>query len=320
MRILELLSDGQFHSGDELGEALGVSRAAVWKQIQKLQDKGLDIFSVKGKGYKLSTPIDLLNADEILRHVESEVLPLLSDVEVHSVVSSTNDIAMRNASNNLGCGYVCLAEQQTAGRGRRGRAWVSPFGANIYLSMVWGFSGGAAALEGLSLATGVVVAEALCELGCRNVRLKWPNDLLVGSAKVGGVLLEMTGDPSGQCQVVLGLGVNTKIAQADGSAIDQAYAQLFDHGVVLSRNQLAGKLISELTRMLQQFSVDGFGKYQQRWEAMDAYRGKPVAIHAGSQVTRGVARGVDATGGLRLETASGLEIFKGGELSLRGVE
>lgn len=317
MRIVELLADGQFHSGDELGEALGVSRAAVWKQIQKLQDKGLEIFSVKGKGYKLHTPIELLTPEGVQSHMTPEALELLHEVEVHGVVSSTNDIAMRKASDGVPSGYVCFAEQQTAGRGRRGRNWVSPFGSNIYLSMVWNFYGGAAALEGLSLATGISVASAIRSMGCDTVRLKWPNDLLIGNEKLGGILLEMTGDPSGHCQVVLGLGINTQIAKSDGEAITQAYTQLSDHGLSVSRNELAGKVVSSILLMLNEFSKSGFDRYHPHWESFDAYRDKRVYIQAGDQQTRGIARGVDKTGGLRLETSQGVEIFKGGELSLR---
>ncbi|MDX1695327.1 MAG: bifunctional biotin--[acetyl-CoA-carboxylase] ligase/biotin operon repressor BirA [Ketobacteraceae bacterium] len=319
MRIVELLADGQFHSGDELGQELGISRAAVWKQIQKLEEKGLEVFSVKGKGYKLHTPVELLSVESVTAHLSDDGLRLLGDLEVHGVVSSTNDVAMRRASDGVGSGYVCLAEQQTAGRGRRGRTWVSPFGTNLYMSAVWHFHGGAASLEGLSLATGLVIAETLKAMGCGGVLLKWPNDLLVGSAKLGGVLLEMTGDPAGHCQVVLGLGINTRLNPSEAADIDQPYTQLSDHGVGATRNELAGKVISSVLVMLDQFSRTGFQGFQSRWEAFDAFRGKPVLIHAGSQTTRGVARGVDPTGGLRLETSEGVEIFKGGELSLRGV-
>lgn len=317
MRIVELLADGQFHSGDELGRELGISRAAVWKQIQKLEEKGLEVFSVKGKGYKLHTPVELLLPERIRSHMSDAALGLLTDIEVHGVVSSTNDIAMRSAADGVASGYVCLAEQQTAGRGRRGRTWVSPFGSNIYLSAVWHFYGGAAALEGLSLATGIAVAETLREIGCAEVGLKWPNDLLVGDAKLGGVLLEMTGDPSGHCQVVLGLGLNTRIQGGDAARIDQAYTQLEDHGVDVSRNELAGRVISSVLLMLDQFSGSGFRHFQSRWEVLDVYRDKPVAIHAGARAIHGIARGVDVSGGLRLETSEGVEIYKGGELSLR---
>ncbi len=318
MRIVELLADGQFHSGDELGRELGVSRAAVWKQIQKLEEKGLEVFSVKGKGYKLHTPVELLTPEKIKSHMSDAALALLADIDVHGVVSSTNDIAMRAAGDGVASGYVCLAEQQTAGRGRRGRTWVSPFGSNIYLSAVWHFYGGAAALEGLSLATGVAVAETLREMGCEAIGLKWPNDLLVGDAKLGGVLLEMTGDPSGHCQVVLGLGLNTRLQDQEAARIDQAFTQLADHGVEVSRNELAGRVMSAVLLMLEQFSRSGFHAFQSRWQALDVYRDKSVAIHAGARATHGIARGVDATGGLRLETPEGIEVFKGGELSLRG--
>ena len=214
MKLLSLLADGEFHSGDDLGVALGVTRAAVWKQIQRLQeDRGLDIFSVKGKGYRLASPIDLLDSSKIKGNLSASAKLLVSDVQVFGSVTSTNDIAMKHAEAQGRPGYVCVAEQQTAGRGRRGRPWVSPYGTNIYLSLVWDFFDGAAALEGLSLAVGVVVANALKAKGLAGVELKWPNDVLVEGAKLGGILLEMTGDPSGHCQVVLGVGINTSVSK-----------------------------------------------------------------------------------------------------------
>lgn len=317
MEIIELLADGQFHSGDELGSALGVSRAAVWKQVQKLQEKGIEIFSVKGKGYKLSAPLELLSADLIQSNISSDANSLLKEIDVQGVVSSTNDIAMGKAADGIGSGYVCFAEQQTAGRGRRGRTWVSPFGANIYLSIVWDFYNGAAALEGLSLATGIAVADALRGVGCDAVELKWPNDLLIGGSKLGGILLEMTGDPAGHCQVVVGLGVNTRIGSADASAITQSFTQLSDQGLQISRNVLAGRLLSSILVMLNDFSKSGFHLYQAKWESLDAFRDKQVCLHAGEQKTFGIARGVDETGGLKLETEAGVQVYKGGELSLR---
>ena len=176
-----------------------------------------------------------------------------------------------------------------------------------------------AALEGLSLAAGMVVTEVLRSLGCSEVQLKWPNDMLVNSEKIGGILLEMTGDPSDQCQVVLGVGVNTRLGLDDSECIDQAYTTLEEYGITISRNNLVAKLIASLLRMLSQFSLQGFRAFHSRWKDYDACGNKQVYIKAGNEITYGTAKGVDKTGGLLLETAEGIRVFKGGELSLRVV-
>ncbi|OUR88345.1 biotin--[acetyl-CoA-carboxylase] ligase [Gammaproteobacteria bacterium 42_54_T18] len=318
MKLLLLLADGEFHSGDDLGASLGVTRAAVWKQIQRLQeDKGLDIYSVKGKGYRLSSPMDLLDASKIKDGLSDPVNRLVGDVQVFGSVTSTNDIAMKHAEAQGDPGYVCVAEQQTAGRGRRGRPWVSPYGTNIYLSMVWDFFNGAAALEGLSLAVGVAIANALKAKGVEGVELKWPNDVLVGGAKLGGILLEMTGDPSGHCHVVLGVGINISISEKDGAVIDQAWVDTTTLGACVARNEFISEIICELVSVLTLFSEHGFAYFRDQWLALDAFKGKAVVVKMGKNDLTGIASGVDSTGALRLDRAGTIEAIKGGEVSLR---
>lgn len=318
MNLLSLLSDGEFHSGDDLGAALGVTRAAVWKQVQRLQeDRGVDVFSVKGKGYRLSSPMDLLDSSKIKECLSEPSKRLVSDVQVFDSVTSTNDIAMKHAEAKGEPGYVCVAEQQTAGRGRRGRPWVSPYGTNIYLSLVWDFFDGAAALEGLSLAVGVAVANALKAKGVDGVELKWPNDVLVDGAKLGGILLEMTGDPSGHCQVVLGVGINTSVSKKDGDEIDQAWVDTSTLGICIDRNEFISEVIDELISMLVLFSEHGFIYFRDQWLILDAFKDKAVVVKTGKNDMNGIANGVDNTGALKLERAGVIEAIKGGEVSLR---
>ena len=318
MKLLSLLADGEFHSGDDLGVALGVTRAAVWKQVQRLQeDKGLDIFSVKGKGYRLSSPMDLLDSSKIKDGLSESVKRLIGEVQIFGSITSTNDIAMKHAEARGDPGYVCVAEQQTAGRGRRGRPWVSPYGTNIYLSLVWDFFNGAAALEGLSLAVGVAVANALKAQGVDGVELKWPNDVLVDGAKLGGILLEMTGDPSGHCHVVLGIGINISVSKKDGAVIDQPWVDAMALGVSIDRNEFISDIIGELVSMLVLFSEHGFAYFRDQWLALDAFKGKAVVVKMGKNDVAGVASGVDKTGALRLDREGTIETIKGGEVSLR---
>ena len=159
--LLPLLADGEFHSGQDLAEAMGVSRTAVWKQVNRLvNDSVLAIESVKGKGYRIPGGIDLLDAAQVKAGLDARASALMGRLEILDTVDSTNAHLMRLAEQDGLTGLVCTAEQQSAGRGRRGRQWVSPYASNLYLSLLWEFTQGAAALEGLSLAVGVAVAHA----------------------------------------------------------------------------------------------------------------------------------------------------------------
>lgn len=312
-RLLPCLADGAFHSGEELGQLLGVSRTAVWKQLQKLDVYGLTVDSVKGKGYRLARPLDLLSVEAIRQRLDAEAGAVLS-LNYCVCTDSTSSRAMAAAQDDAH-GQVFLAEQQSAGRGRRGRAWVSPFAANVYLSLVWRFAGGAAAISGLSLAVGVACARALSHCGLQGVSLKWPNDLLLNQQKLGGILLEMTGDAAGPCQVIVGVGINVDMPPA--AVIDQPWTDLASAGLRVRRSELVAQLLNQLVQLLNDFSDRGFGAFRTEWQALDAFRGQPVALIAGTAERRGIARGVDDSGALLLETDQGLQAVHGGELSLR---
>jgi len=316
--ILNLLADGEFHSGAELGEVLGVSRTAVWKHLQKLEPLGLPLTSVKGKGYCIEGGLELLEANRITDAMNSAARGLIGELDIQSVTDSTNEQALAKGRS----GYICLAEQQTAGKGRRGRQWVSPFGKNIYLSATWGFEGGVAALEGLSLAVGVAIVTALERCGLGGVQLKWPNDVLWQQRKLAGILLEMSGDVDGYCQVVVGIGLNVSMPAQAGGAIDQAWVDVESiareqgHAPV-SRNQLVSMMLSELLPMLQNFQQQGFAAYRERWESLDAYRDRPVVLSTASNRVSGLALGVSETGALRVSVEGREQLFNGGEVSLR---
>lgn len=311
--ILSVLADGEFHSGQELGQAMGVSRTAVWKHLRKLDDLGLELESVKGRGYRLQGGLDLLNQEAILRGLSESSAEFISRFEIFNSTESTNSYLLERGSH----GHVCMAEQQLAGRGRRGRAWVSPFAKNVYLSVSWTFQGGAQSLEGLSLAVGVAVAEAIGSLGVEGVQLKWPNDVLHNGRKLGGILLEMSGDVSGECKLVLGIGLNVKMPDAGSRDIDQAWVDLTQLGMKASRNQLAAAILDRLMPMLASYDKGGFLNYKDRWQSLDAFFGKEVYVSSAQQRTEGVANGVADSGALRLLVDGSVQEFSGGEVSLR---
>lgn len=313
--LLAVLADGEFHSGDELGGVLGVSRTAVWKQLKKVEELGLPLESIKGKGYCIKDGLDLLSAPAIQKGLSAEISSLISDIDVRGVIDSTSVAAMEKAVQGEK-GYICTAEQQTAGRGRRGRAWASPYASNLYFSVVWEFGGGAASLEGLSLAVGVAVVDALEKSGLTGSQLKWPNDVLYQGRKLAGVLLEMTGDPSGRCHVVIGVGLNVSMPKS--VSIDQPWTDVMSvNEGAANRNQLLVAILNELMPLLSSFEGQGFNAYRDRWQSLDAFAETEVAMTLGSDIVVGKAIGVDGTGAIIIETASGVRKFNGGEVSLR---
>jgi BirA family transcriptional regulator, biotin operon repressor / biotin---[acetyl-CoA-carboxylase] ligase len=314
--LLKILSDGEFHSGEEIGLALGVSRAAVWKQLQKLEALELSLESVKGRGYRLPGGIELLAADALREYLPASKAALADRVEIFSQLDSTNAEAARRIAAGSAQGYCCVAEQQTAGRGRRGRQWLSPFARNLYLSLVWEFQNGAAALEGLSLSVGVAVLRAVKSLGVEGVSLKWPNDILLDGKKLAGILLEMQGDPSGLCQVIIGVGLNLDLQRVDTASITQPWADLSGFG--LSRNQLLASILVELHQVMAEFAVAGFAGHREEWCASDAYAGRLVAVQLGDNWVSGIAKGVDSGGGLVVDVEGECRTFHGGEVTLRG--
>ncbi|MFL0796056.1 MAG: bifunctional biotin--[acetyl-CoA-carboxylase] ligase/biotin operon repressor BirA [Cellvibrionaceae bacterium] len=319
-KILKLLADGDFHSGEELGELLGVSRAAVWKQLKKLGEIGVHVESIKGRGYCIEGGMDLLSQDAITKSLSDQAKTLCSVLECHWSIPSTNAHLLDFDRGQPASGRVCLAEMQTAGRGRRGRSWVSPFAANLYLSVQWGFSGGVAQVEGLSLAVGLALVKALECHGVKELQLKWPNDVLWDDKKLAGVLLEVVGDPTGMCYVVIGVGVNVAMRLDDAEDIDQAWVNAeAAAGKVVSRNALVATFLNELLPLLEGFGERGFTAYADEWMRYDCFRDQPVSVVAVGNKTDGVARGVSATGALLLEDLStgSIKQVHGGEVSLR---
>lgn len=316
LALLELLGDGKNHSGQELASLLNVSRTAIWKQLAKLESLGLELLSQSGKGYRLVGGLELLDKDRINSLLQKTASKAISDLTLLKIVDSTNSYLMAKApADGIS---VCFSEFQTAGRGRRGRQWVSPFASNIYLSLRMSINSGLGAVEGLSLAVGVAVVRALAELGVVGLQLKWPNDVLWSGKKLGGILIEVVGDPSGVCHLVVGLGLNLRSEKSMTNSIDQPWAAL---DVILpaspGRNGVAACLLNHIVPLLSEYEERGFASCQQEWESLNAHADLQVNLYMGSVKTTGIMRGVSASGALLLETHNGIEVFHGGEVSLR---
>lgn len=314
--MLQILADGEFHSGEDLGQKLGITRAAVWKRLQCLAAMDIPIQTSRARGYRIVGGMDLLEQERILSCLDPQARGLVGSFLCLAEVPSTNALLLQCG----GHGDICIAERQTEGRGRRGRQWFSPYGRNLYLTVRWHFHQGVAGLEGLSLAVGVVLAEALERLGISSIELKWPNDLLYSGKKLGGILIEVGGDLTGECIVVVGIGMNVHMSAllAEGDArINQPWTDLRQLGFSGSRNNLCGAVLSALLPALQNFSQEGFSVYQERWESRCAFMRNPVTLLLPAGSCEGVLLGVDHHGGLRLLVAEGERVFSGGEISLR---
>lgn len=315
-QLVEWLADGRFQSGEALGRRLGVSRAAVWKQVRDLERLGLPVQAVRGRGYRLARPVELLDVAAIRAQLGPVAGGLLSTIELFHELDSTNDYLRQKTA--AGPGSLCLAERQLQGRGRRGRTWISPYGSNLYLSLLWRFDRGVAALGGLSLVTGIALVRALRELGLEQVGIKWPNDIYLQQAKVAGILIEITGESAGPCSAVIGLGVNVAMPEAAGEEIDQPWIDLSRAcGKPVSRNQLAGRLLEHLLPALRDFEASGLLPFREEWQSYDLSHGRPVQVHQAGTAIAGTGAGIDEEGALLLETPDGICRFTSGEVSLR---
>lgn len=313
--LLTLLSDGQVHSGERLAQQLGVSRTAVWKQVRRALDKGYDIQTVRGRGYKLARPLDLLDENSILCALPEAVRGKIS-LTVMDEVGSTNTEVLSHMSDSTSATPVVIADSQTEGRGRRGRSWRSPRGENLNLSIGLTFHGGFAVLDGLSLVLGVAVAESLEKLGVPEVRLKWPNDIFLPGGKLGGILVELQGElQEGVVRVVAGVGINVHMEHADD--VEQSWSSLVRHcpDRAWTRNELAPVVIAALLDNAEAFSQYGFERFRERWQARDMLQGQYVQARGGE--TEGTAAGIDAQGNYLIATGSGVVAVRAGEVSLR---
>ncbi|MFM9836267.1 MAG: biotin--[acetyl-CoA-carboxylase] ligase [Methylophilaceae bacterium] len=318
--ILRHLADGKFHSGEALAKQFNVSRAPIWSAIQHAQSLGVEVFSVRGRGYKLPQPIDFLDETEVLKAIGEQ--RAWFKLEILDEVASTNTYLMQQASKGAAHVTCVAAHVQTKGRGRRGRTWVSALGSSLTFSLLWRFNCGAAALSGLSLAVGVAMIRAFASLGVHQAQLKWPNDVLVAdkngdNKKLAGILIDLNGDMDGPSAAVIGVGVNLHLPQNVLKNIDQPAIDLASIGNI-DQNKLLGALLKHMADVLSDFESHGFLSVRDEWLRYHAYQDKNVSmlLHDGRKV-EGVVTGVAEDGILMVGTALGLQRFSSGEISLR---
>lgn len=316
LALVDRLADGAWHSGETLAAAFGISRAALAKRIDRLKDWQLQIESRQGLGYRLPTPIERLDAARLQAALGGSLR-----VRVDAVTDSTSSRLLERPAT--GDPQALLAEYQTAGRGRRGRDWITPFGAQLALSLAWSFEALPSQLSALPLAVGVVCARVLHARGATAVRLKWPNDLVVAGddgalRKLAGILLEHRGEGGGGCRVVVGVGVNLAVQPVQAQALTQPWINLAEVlAQPVSRNALAASLLRALHALLSAYPRSGFDALAVDWARLDATRDRPVRVVCGESSFDGIARGIDEHGALLVEAAGIVHRLHAGEVSLR---
>lgn len=313
-RLLELLADGEFHSGEALAQQLGLSRASIFNALEGAAEYGIELQRIRGRGYRLARPWQRLERDEIVRLLGKEAARF--DIEVLAQATSSNALLLQRAAADAASGSVLAVELQTAGRGRLGRTWHSGLGNALTFSLLWRFESGLNALSGLSLAVGVAIVRALNEFGAHGVGLKWPNDVLTGQGKLAGVLIEAQGDMLGPSAVVIGIGLNCTLPAQLERQISQPASALDEVcGDMPSRNQLLAALLRELAVVLQQFGRGGFASLRDEWERYHAHQHRQIQLRMpDGKTVGGIARGVSDSGELCVETAQGLRQFNSGEV------
>jgi len=322
--ILRLLSDGEFHSGVNLARHLDVSRTSVSTALSGLEEIGVVVHKVHGRGYRLPDPVQWLDKNKILKYLATEEESF--DLEILDTTKSTNTVLLQKAimeecpsKNKTDAISVVATELQTNGRGRRGKLWHSGLGDSLTFSLLWSFQKGAGLLSGLSLAVGIAIIRSLKLSGIENVALKWPNDVMSHHQKIAGILIELRGDSLGPTLVVIGVGINLKLSDRIKSNIDQKTTDLFSiSGKNSDRNKLMAKLLTELTIVLKEFAQNGFKPFRNEWAHYHELENKPVTLYLpDGSIQEGEIQGITDNGSLILKTLAGVRYFNEGNIRLR---
>lgn len=312
LEALRQLSAEHFLSGEDIAQRLHCSRATVHNALKEAEAAGVRIQAVRGRGYRLAAPLDWLDGGRLMTELVARGL----HPQIHDILPSSNTLLMEQARQDAPHRSVVIADWQTGGRGRRGRAWVAPPGTGIQFSVLWRFHRSVAELSGLSLAVGVMLVRALADLGHDSVGLKWPNDLLQDQGKLAGVLIELAGDMLGPASAVIGVGLNTAGAEEIGRRVGHGVAQL--QGVKVNRTDLLLALLMALEAGLERFDAEGFAAFRDDWHTLHVHQNAPVQLDNGvTPPVAGIALGVDLQGALRLAVADGERLYHAGEVSLR---
>ncbi len=314
--LLKLLGDQAFHSGTGIARSLSLSRTAVWKHLRHLRDCGIQIDSVRGRGYRLAQPLEMLDEQNIRASLSPAARSTIRDIRVLFETTSTSDSLVESLPSGPFQGQVLLAEYQSRGRGRRGNDWVSPMASAVCLSLGWHYEVPPANLQYLSLSCGVAMMRLFDHLDIPGVGLKWPNDILAGDRKLGGILVETRGEQAGPADVVIGIGINFLQTQALDSIDQPATAVAALTGALPSRNLFAAGMINELVAMLQGLPQRPAADILDDWRRHDCARGRPARVSLPDADCRGSVIGIDDDGLLLMRVDDEIRTFTAGQVSL----
>jgi len=309
-QLTSILSDLSYHDGDSIGKQLGITRSAVWKYIKKLQEYGVEVSSIKNKGYALKEPLLALDKEFICKEIDN---PNIS-VETLESVDSTNSYLRKNLKDNQR--QICISEMQTSGRGRMSRLWHSPFGKNIYMSYAYYFKKDISSLTGLSLVVSMAMLSAIKEIIPNiDIKLKWPNDGMHNDCKLMGNLINLQAEANGSSVAIMGIGINVNMKHA--SEISQKWESLQSiSNSYINRNSLCVALIHNLNAYLERFSKYGLRDFVIEWKNLDYLYNKDIYLNNG-EVT-GIAKGINEQGNLLIKLNNGeLKSFSCGDTSVR---
>lgn len=317
-KILKILSDGKIHSGAALGEQLGLTRGGIWKLIRQFKSLGIEIEAKSNKGYCIPGGVELYNLKEMKQYLNPNYYPYLEKTIIFDEINSTNTFLIQEAIQHKNT-KICLAEHQSAGRGRFNRQWMSPFGRNVILSLLWQFNCDVSELSGLSLVIAIAIHRALKRLGATDVSLKWPNDVLWNSRKLAGTLIDLRGESNNTCDAVIGVGLNVHLPDEFKS---QMLFPLVDMAEItkniINKNQVTAYLIDEMIAAILCFQSKGFKFFQPEWEKLDINCGKIISLENRGSVFQGKYCGVNEKGCLILEMTGGeKQVFSSGEVSFK---
>lgn len=321
IHVVNLLKDHQYHDGTSIGKKLHTTRSAIWKLIKKLQQYDVQIDSVKGKGYALQEQLILLEQNKIQQRLINENVEMIIFESIHS----TNEYIFASLRNKRGNSNkknkfitICLAEQQTSGKGRLNRDWYSPFGKNIYLSCLYPFQKDISELAGLSLVTSLAIVRTLNSYGKDNhFSAKWPNDVVYEREKISGNLIAIQAESHGISHAIIGIGVNVNMLK-DNHHITQAWTSLQKIlGEYIDRNELCVRLINNLLSYLDEFASNGFAAFKDEWMKADCLMSREITLQHVNNKILGKAVGVNEQGHLLLQLADGsIQAFSSGETSV----
>jgi BirA family biotin operon repressor/biotin-[acetyl-CoA-carboxylase] ligase len=318
-QVLQLLTSGEYVSGEKIGHKLGISRMAVSKAIKRLKENDVPVTSVSGRGYRLQRDYQLLDRQRMEKLLDQQGL---HGCELHVLesVASTSDYLLDLDQKSGVNVSVCLTEEQAQGRGRRERSWVATPYRNIIMSIACQFENGMADLSGLGVVAGISIIEVLHTFGLdEEIGLKWPNDIVWQDRKLGGLLIDVKGEHDGPCRAVLGFGLNLSLSESDADALDQPFTTLEEiHDEPIDRNALIVDLIVGLAGMLQSYPSKGISHWHEAWQFHDRLYQRPVTVIRGDESIIGTALGINEQGGLMVSQENGEAMhFYSGEVSLR---